>query len=61
MPWWAYPAGLCFLCGAAWGYMLGHALGYAHRDLVEWGRRYGRLLAWQRRHRGRCDWRGMWR
>jgi hypothetical protein len=49
LPWWAYPAGCCFLVGGACGWQLG----YLHRGLVEWGRRAGRLLAWQRRHRGR--------
>jgi hypothetical protein len=60
LPWWVYPAALCFLCGATWGYMLGHSAGYMHRDLIEWGRRCGRLLAWQRKHRRR-SWRGVWR
>jgi hypothetical protein len=49
LPWWAYPAGCCFLSGAGWGWLVG----YAHRDLVEWGRRAGRLLAWRRKYRAR--------
>lgn len=47
LPWWTYPAGGCFLVGATAGWFIG----YAHRELIEWGRRYGRLLAWQRKHR----------
>jgi membrane protein YqaA with SNARE-associated domain len=54
LPWWAYPAACCFLAGGTCGWFVG----YAHREFVEWGRRYGRLLAWNRAHRG--SWRG-WR
>lgn len=47
LPWWAYPAACCALAGGACGWVLG----YAHRELVEWGRRCARLLAWRRKHR----------
>jgi hypothetical protein len=61
LPWWAYPAGCCFLVGGACGWQLG----YLHRGLVEWGRRAGRLLAWQRRYRARgplvSAYRELWR
>lgn len=49
LPWWTYPAAYCFLTGAACGW----PVGYVHRGLIEWGRKYGRLLAWRRRYRGR--------
>jgi hypothetical protein len=55
LPWYVYPAALCFLCGAFWGFLLG----CAYRDFIEWGRTMGRLLAWQRKHRRR-SWRGVW-
>lgn len=49
LPWWAYPAACCFLAGGTCGWFVG----YAHREFVEWGRRWGRLLAWRQRHRMR--------
>lgn len=49
LPWWAYPAASCIMAG----YGCGWIHGYMHRGLVEWGRRAARLLAWQRKHRGR--------
>lgn len=41
LPWWTYPAAGCVLLGAGAGW----ALGYLHREFVEIGRAYGRLLA----------------
>ena len=32
---------------------MGWCAGYSHRGAVEAGRRFGRLVAWHRRHRGR--------
>jgi membrane protein YqaA with SNARE-associated domain len=65
LPWWAYPAACCVLTGGACGWVLG----YLHREFVELGRAYGRLLAdigylcatRQLRQRGRRNWRGEWR
>lgn len=49
LPWWAYPAACCVLFGGGCGWLVG----YAHRELIELGRWYGRTLAWQRKYRGR--------
>jgi hypothetical protein len=52
LPWWTYPAALCFLCGGWWGYLVG----YAVRDFIEFGRALGRLLAWRRKYRRNTPW-----
>lgn len=49
LPWWSYPAACCFLFG--WG--CGWIHGCMHHNLMEWGRKRARLLAWQRKYRGR--------
>lgn len=53
LPWWAYPAACCFLAGAGCSALVFYAAGYFHRELLEWGRKRARLLAWQRRYQGR--------
>lgn len=53
LPWWAYPAACCFLAGAGCGAVIFYPAGYFHRELLELGRKRARLLAWQRKYRGR--------